>query len=230
MSAFLYPQQNRFRELSDISGIWKFRFDPQGEGRTSGWKDGLTDTIDMAVPASYNDIFTDKALRDHGGDVWYETEIVVPDAWLDRDIYVRFGSATHAATAWLNGVELVSHQGGYMPFWGKLNDALDPSGRNRLVVVVNNELGKTTLPCGAVKQHEDGTKEVIPWFDFFNYSGLHRPVKVLALPRTRVDDVTVVNQAGKVKRRGRSLGRRASFKKAYVRLAAGSEIDFLGAE
>ena len=45
-----------------------------------------------------------------------------------------------------------------------------------------------------------------------------------------VDGVTVVNQAGKLKRRGRGFGRRASFKKAYVSLAAGSEIDFLGAE
>ncbi len=45
-----------------------------------------------------------------------------------------------------------------------------------------------------------------------------------------VDGVTVVNQAGKEKRRGRGFGRRASFKKAYVSLAAGSEIDFLGAE
>ncbi|MEO0616512.1 MAG: 50S ribosomal protein L23 [Pseudomonadota bacterium] len=45
-----------------------------------------------------------------------------------------------------------------------------------------------------------------------------------------VEGVSVVNQAGKVKRRGRGFGRRASFKKAYVSLAAGSEIDFLGAE
>ncbi|MFK8054355.1 MAG: 50S ribosomal protein L23 [Woeseiaceae bacterium] len=45
-----------------------------------------------------------------------------------------------------------------------------------------------------------------------------------------VDAVTVINQAGKVKRRGRSSGRRASFKKAYVSLSEGSEIEFLGAE
>ena len=45
-----------------------------------------------------------------------------------------------------------------------------------------------------------------------------------------VDRVTVVNQDGKLKRRGRFPGRRASFKKAYVSLAEGSEIDFLGAE
>ena len=40
----------------------------------------------------------------------------------------------------------------------------------------------------------------------------------------------VFKVAGKVKRRGRGFGRRAAFKKAYVSLAAGSEIDFLGAE
>ena len=45
-----------------------------------------------------------------------------------------------------------------------------------------------------------------------------------------VDAVHVVNQSGKVKRMGRTSGRRASFKKAYVSLSAGSEIDFLGAE
>lgn len=45
-----------------------------------------------------------------------------------------------------------------------------------------------------------------------------------------VDAVRVVNQSGKVKRMGRAVGRRASFKKAYVSLAEGHDIDFLGAE
>ncbi|MEM8547383.1 MAG: 50S ribosomal protein L23 [Pseudomonadota bacterium] len=45
-----------------------------------------------------------------------------------------------------------------------------------------------------------------------------------------VEGVQVVNQLGKQKRRGRAVGQRSSFKKAYVSLAAGSEIDFLGGE
>ncbi|ANO50633.1 50S ribosomal protein L23 [Woeseia oceani] len=45
-----------------------------------------------------------------------------------------------------------------------------------------------------------------------------------------VDNVTVVNVRGKVKRHGQSMGRRSSWKKAYVKLAEGSQIDFLGAE
>ncbi len=45
-----------------------------------------------------------------------------------------------------------------------------------------------------------------------------------------VDDVQVVNCRGKNKRFGQTKGRRADWKKAYVRLAEGSQIDFLGAE
>ena len=45
-----------------------------------------------------------------------------------------------------------------------------------------------------------------------------------------VDKVTVMNYAGKMKRHGRTMGRRAAWKKAYVSLAEGSHIDFLEAD
>ena len=45
-----------------------------------------------------------------------------------------------------------------------------------------------------------------------------------------VQSVTVMNYAGKIKRQGTSSGRRAAWKKAYVRLAEGSHIDFLEAD
>ncbi len=46
----------------------------------------------------------------------------------------------------------------------------------------------------------------------------------------QVTGVQVVNVAGKSKRFGRSMGRRKDWKKAYVTLAEGQDIDFLGAE
>ncbi len=45
-----------------------------------------------------------------------------------------------------------------------------------------------------------------------------------------VTNVQVANQRGKVKRFGQTLGRRSDWKKAYVTLAEGSDIDFMGAE
>jgi large subunit ribosomal protein L23 len=48
--------------------------------------------------------------------------------------------------------------------------------------------------------------------------------------RTKVEDVTVLNVRGKERRFGRLSGRRRNWKKAYVRLAAGQEINFAATE
>lgn len=45
-----------------------------------------------------------------------------------------------------------------------------------------------------------------------------------------VESVTVVNVRGKIKRHGLQWGQRAKWKKAYVTLAEGSQLDFLGVE
>ena len=48
--------------------------------------------------------------------------------------------------------------------------------------------------------------------------------------KTKVQSVTVLNVKGKEKRFGRFMGRRRNWKKAYVRLAAGQEINFAATE
>jgi len=46
----------------------------------------------------------------------------------------------------------------------------------------------------------------------------------------KVDNVQISNVRGKIKRYGQSVGRRADWKKAYVTLSEGHDIDFMGAE
>lgn len=48
--------------------------------------------------------------------------------------------------------------------------------------------------------------------------------------KVKVKGVTVVNVKGKRKRFGSTFGRRSDWKKAYVSLEAGNEIDFMMAE
>ena len=48
--------------------------------------------------------------------------------------------------------------------------------------------------------------------------------------KTKVDDVTVLNVHGKQRRFGKVTGRKRSWKKAYVRLAEGQEINFAATE
>ena len=51
---------------------------------------------------------------------------------------------------------------------------------------------------------------------------------VEAMFEVKVADVQIVNVRGKFKRFGAMLGKRGDWKKAYVRLAPGSDINFAG--
>jgi large subunit ribosomal protein L23 len=53
---------------------------------------------------------------------------------------------------------------------------------------------------------------------------------VETLFEVQVDKVRVLNNKGKTKRFGQRMGRRKDWKKAYVTLKSGQEIDFLGGE
>ena len=48
--------------------------------------------------------------------------------------------------------------------------------------------------------------------------------------KVNVTGVQVSNVKGKVKRFGQTMGKRSDWKKAYVTLAEGQDIDFMGAE
>jgi len=53
---------------------------------------------------------------------------------------------------------------------------------------------------------------------------------VETLFEVKVESVQILNMKGKLKRFGQSIGRRKNWKKAYVKLAAGQDIDFMGGD
>ncbi|MDO5038453.1 beta-glucuronidase [Clostridium sp.] len=192
----LYPIMTESRSVIDLNGIWNFKLD-KGNGFTEKWyESNLKDTIKMAVPSSYNDLVEAEEVRDHVGWVWYERSFTLNKSLLDERIVLRFGSATHEAKVYLNGKFLVEHKGGFTPFEAEINELL-VSGENRLTVAVNNIIDETTLPVGMLKETEVNGKKVMKNlvnFDFFNYAGIHRPVKIYTTPKTYVDDLTIVTK------------------------------------
>ena len=182
----LYPIMTESRQLIDLNGIWRFKLN-EGNGLTEELsKAPLKDTIEMAVPSSYNDLVESQEVRDHVGWVWYERSFTIPKTLLNERIVLRFGSVTHEAKVYLNGKLLVEHKGGFTPFEAEINDLLI-TGDNRLTVAVNNIIDETTLPVGLVKEVEVNGKKVIKNsvnFDFFNYAGIHRPVKIYTTPKS----------------------------------------------
>ncbi len=183
-----YPRVTRTRRIDDLCGTWDFQFDPERRGVEDGWAaHGLPEPIDMPVPASFNDIFTDKASREYYGDFWYVKRLLVPAEWEGELADIRFDAATHRAYVYLNGYLVASHEGGFTPFVAPLNEHVRWGDWNLVVVRVNNELNEHMLPAGGTATLRDGTRIAAPYFDFFNYAGLQRKVRLLRTPHARVE-------------------------------------------
>ncbi|WP_369046249.1 beta-glucuronidase [Sinomonas sp. P10A9] len=188
----LKPQNGPTRELVSLDGLFAFKVDSDNAGLREGWQNARLDTaLEMAVPASYNDVFADKAIRDHVGWVWYEREVRVPRGWVGERVWLRFESATHGAKAFVDGVLVAEHQGGYTPFEADITEHVSPGGAFRLTVAVNNELTQATIPPGNITETDDGRRQQQYMHDFYNYAGIHRSISLYSTPAVYVEDVVV---------------------------------------
>ena len=224
----LRPQDTVSRERRSLNGLWQFCLDAEGVGRTEGWWNRpLAGAREIPVPASYNDIFADAKVRDHVGDVWYQTQFRVPSRWAGERIVLRFDSATHRAVAWVNGTQVVEHEGGYTPFEADITAVVEPGAENRVSVVVNNVLTWQSIPPGYVEETPEGRRQFY-FHDFFNYAGLHRTVWLYSTPTSYVSDVTVVTglsgSTGTVNYRVETVGAEGSEVRVTLRDAEGAEV------
>ncbi|PHK49630.1 beta-glucuronidase [Staphylococcus edaphicus] len=189
----LYPIVNTYRSIIDLNGVWRFKLEQPNE-HIDVSQPIETNQV-MAVPGSYNDQGVTSDIRNHVGNVWYERMFTIPKVLSDERVVLRFGSATHKATVYIDGKEVTSHQGGFLPFEIEL-DHVSYTTPHRLTVCVNNVLDETTLPVGEYSEYTDKEGRVIkknsPNFDFFNYAGLHRPVKIYTTPHTYIKDIEIV--------------------------------------
>lgn len=189
----LYPQNSRTRNLIDLSGIWNFKLNKESENIDT--EKPLKNTKLLAVPGSFNDQLALHEDKTYIGDFYYEKTFTISDEVLkNKRTFLRFGSATHNAWVYLNGKEIGSHKGGFTPFEFEITNDIK-LGENTLLVKVNNILDYTTLPVAVYREEKrfDGSikKIVDENFDFFNYAGIHRPVKIYTTNQNRISDITI---------------------------------------
>jgi len=187
----LRPQDSSTRERKSLNGLWRFRLDSEGEGRSARWfSQPLPESGQMVVPASFNDIAANATVRDYFGDIWYQTSVWVPLGWQGRRVVLHFESATHRATVWVNDVEVVSHEGGYTPFEADITDHVAPGQEVRITALINNTLHWQSIPPGVIEDTPAGKRQRY-WHDFFNYAGIHRSVWLYATDPAHITDVTI---------------------------------------
>lgn len=184
----LFPQQNDFRNTLNISGIWKFKKDSLGVGEKEHWENGLSESIPIAVPGSWNEQYEN--IRDYMDIAWYEQNTFIPESWKSQKIFLRFGSANYAAKVWLNGKPIGFHEGGHLPFAFEITNEIIWGTPNRITVQVENILKPNRVPPGGLAGGMFSNNPPTN-YDFFPYCGLERPVWLYTVPQNYMSDITV---------------------------------------
>ena len=205
----LYPRENRARAVMNLDGEWSFCLD-DGTGLTRHWERGpLKNAERIAVPASYNDQKDKREYRNHCGWVFYQRQVTVPAFYRGQRLFLRMDAVTNNALVWLDGSLICEHRGGFLPFEVEITDRVLPGEAALLTIAADNRISHSTLPVGnegttaffgsdnpGVPSVEAAKKwrgqQNAPNFDFFNYAGINRPVRIYTTPQRYIRDLELV--------------------------------------
>ncbi len=167
-----------------LGGSWLYRPDLSNVGIADGWWRNLAATAGwqpVTMPNSFNaGNFSAASMAGWVG--WYRRDFTLPSSafakyvpQVDRSWLIQFESVNYTATVWLNGHELGTHRGPYLPFEFALKYLR--SGVNRLIVRVDNRRTPTDFP----------PSNNLWW----NFGGILDAVYVIPVQRADVDQVLI---------------------------------------
>ena len=162
-------RRNNMRNIINLNKDWKFI------QKDAGLPNSLpTDWTSVDLPHTWN------AVDGHDGNgsfdrgtYWYAKTFATPkQAFGGNRIFVEILAAGQQATVYVNGTEVVYHEGGYSTFRADVTDLCKEDGENLLVVACSNERKESVYPQSA---------------DFTFYGGLYRGVNIISVPQAHFD-------------------------------------------
>ncbi|MFF4799061.1 PA14 domain-containing protein [Streptomyces sp. NPDC001351] len=156
LPAYPRPQLTRPAWLS-LNGRWQFA------AATAGEKPPVGRTLAERILVPYPVESQLSGLERHEDRMWYRRTFTVPADWKigsGKRLRLNFGAVDWLAEVYVNGTEVVRHQGGYDKFSADITDALKPGRTQELIVGVydptdaatgeNPPLGKQRLDPGGI--------------------------------------------------------------------------------
>jgi beta-glucuronidase len=169
-----------------VDGRWLFRLDGADQGvrqhferqtSTAGWSS-------VSVPNVWN-AGDDSEASMRGSVGWYRKDFELPDKRAALEWAVRFESVNYRSRVYLNGREIGTNSGAYIPFTLRLK-GLKRSGVNRLVVRVDSRRLPTDFPPSGLSSTGNATG------GWWNYGGIQREVYLQKLDTTQFNTVRVL--------------------------------------
>lgn len=192
MLAMTAMAQTLTNDALDLSGMWRFQLDPMGFGKTPGselYLDKLSETI--MLPGSTDQggkgikntaRYVDRLSRkfEYQGAAWYQREIVIPEDWADREIYLKLERCHWETTVYVDDKEAGMKEHLSTPNTFVLTPLLTP-GIHTLTICVNNTL---KYP---MDQWNHGTTE----YTQTNWNGITGDISLYAKEKAHIRQINV---------------------------------------
>jgi hypothetical protein len=120
----------------NLNGPWQFRFDAKDEGRAQAWSKGEGFPLTITVPFPWGSKLS--GVPDSAPIAWYTRTVQVPAGWQGQRVFLVVGASDWRTTAWLDGTELGTHEGGYTPFEFELTPHVRAGASQRLTLRVDD--------------------------------------------------------------------------------------------
>ncbi len=170
------PQMVRGNWLS-LNGPWEYAISAGGSFPAE--YDGT-----ITVPFSPETELSGVGRTLHKGEfLWYRREISLPECFAERHVLLHFGAVDQTADVWVNGLKVMEHVGGYLPFEGDVTRAVR-DGRMEIVVRVTDESDHGYHTRGKQKSARGGI-----WYT--PQSGIWQSVWIEAVPENYVKNLHI---------------------------------------
>ncbi|MCL2464004.1 MAG: hypothetical protein FWF28_02890 [Micrococcales bacterium] len=179
-SEYPRPDLDRSQRWLSLDGRWSFARSGPAPDEVR-WDETIVVPFAWETPASGIDAhWLERA--------WYRRSFAVPPQWTGDRVILHFGAVHHVATVWLDGHEVGSHTGGYVPFEFDVTDLAAPGRPHELVVRVDAPNDKRTFPHGKQRSLPPDDYDSCA---FTPSSGIWQPVWLEPRPATYLATLTL---------------------------------------
>lgn len=156
------------RIVNSINTDWKFH-----KGTVDNVENPSVKWKQISLPHTWNakDVLDDEPGYYQGAGIYKKT-LFVDASWKNKDVYLNFEGAGQVAEVYINGKKVGSHIGSYDFFSFPVNQYIDFSRPNELVIRLTNEVNQDIPPLAA---------------DFTFYGGIYRDVYLVAADPVHFD-------------------------------------------
>ena len=182
--AGFFPIEDAGRQVYDFNNGWRYHLGDVKDGEAVGLNDSNWEVVSTPhtvelLPAEGS------GCRNYQGVAWYRKHFVMPESTEGKDVTLHFEAVMGKQKFFVNGKEVKSNFGGYLPTTISLTEAGVQPGDSCVVAVMADNSDDKSFPPGK-PQHS---------LDFAYHGGIYRDVWMIAKSPVAITDPV---EAGRV--------------------------------